>query len=425
MLKKRATKKKYNRSFWALLVLLLIFIFGWITLWKEKPSIDPETQKVFNELVEESERYQKEGLYQEAIDSYTAALNLLWDTSLITRIDSLKVIHKAADSSAWVIALQKNTSISFLEYLRLFPNGNYASNAKKAITILETIATNQKKIKDSIENASRNQKTAIILTQKQKTNASEMNKVLAEIAANMVTISSDTFMMGCPYYYRPPTWDDYKSGKEVRFGECGQNENPAHKVKLSSFLISKYEVTQDQWYALMGYNPSKYHGCAKCPVEMVSWEEIQHFIKKLNELTNENYRLPTEAEWEYAARGGNSQREKRRIYAGGENLSLVGWFYDNSDQKPHPVGQKKPNDFGLYDMSGNILEYCQDWYKRYYYANSPIQDPKGPSYGTVHVTRGGSFLSGGLFCRITERGSIPEKYDRAAFLGFRLAKAKS
>jgi hypothetical protein len=166
-------------------------------------------------------------------------------------------------------------------------------------------------------------------------------------------------------------------------GGTQDNEKPAHKVKLSSFEIGVYEVTQREWQAVMGSNPSSFK-CPDCPVETVSWEDVQKYIRKLNQLTGSNFRLPTEAEWEYAARGGNSQDPY--TYAGSNSLSSYGWYDHNSGSKTHPVGQKRPNGLGLYDMSGNVWEWCSDWYDSDYYSTcksqGTVSNPSGPKSGS-------------------------------------------
>ncbi len=161
----------------------------------------------------------------------------------------------------------------------------------------------------------------------------------------MVLVEGGTFTMGCT---------------DEQVGDCNDDEKPAHQVTVSNFQIGKYEVTQAEWKAVMGNNPSEFKNCDHCPVHLVSWNDVQEFIKKLNQKTGKNYRLPTEAEWEYAARGG--QKSNKTEFAGSQNLDAVGWYDHNSDSKPHPVGGKAPNELGIYDMSGNVWEWCADWY---------------------------------------------------------------
>ena len=177
--------------------------------------------------------------------------------------------------------------------------------------------------------------------------------------------------------------------------DCGEDEQPAHRVAVSSFEISTYEVTQEVWEAVMGENPSRFTNCPQCPVEQVSWDDVQEFLQKLN-TRDGRYRLPTEAEWEYAARGG--QESRGYTYAGGDTLDAVAWYGGNSGRRPRPVGQKAPNELGLYDMSGNVREWVADWYDDYP-ADSAV-DPRGPRTGARRVNRSGSW---GSYARVAGR----------------------
>ena len=177
------------------------------------------------------------------------------------------------------------------------------------------------------------------------------------------------------------------------------DEMPVHQVTLSDYYIGQTEVTQELWQAVMGSNPS-YSGFkgAKNPVNFVSWNECQDFIRKLNSLTGANFRLPTEAEWEFAARGGNKSRGYQ--YSGSNDLGSVAWYKANASSKVHPVGSKLPNELGLYDMSGNVWEWCADWYSGSYYGTSPCTNPTGPTTGEFRVDRGGSWDSNAAGCRV-------------------------
>ncbi len=199
------------------------------------------------------------------------------------------------------------------------------------------------------------------------------------------------------------------------------DEKPVHSVTLSDFLIGKTEVTQKQWRVVMGNDPSRFSNCDNCPVEQVSWNDIQDFIQKLNQKTGKNYRLPTEAEWEYAASGGN--KSKGYTYSGSNSSGEVAWYTDNSDSKTHPAGQKQPNELGLFDMSGNVWEWCSDWYGSDYYQSSPSSNPKGASTGSDRVYRGGGWGGDAQLCRSARRGGTYPGY-RGSSLGFRLASPK-
>lgn len=208
-------------------------------------------------------------------------------------------------------------------------------------------------------------------------------------------------------------------GGTFLMGGGGYNEM-IHEVTVNSFLIGKFQVTQAEWQKVMINNPSRFKG-ERNPVENVSWFNTQEYIKKLNSKTGKIYRLPTEAEWEYAARSGG----KKEKYAGGNNVDDVSWHYDNSGGTTHPVGQKQANGLGIYDMSGNVWEWCNDWYDENYYQNSPKNNPQGPMTGTKKVVRGGSWHGGGAWStRATERiwGCEDSKDGN---LGFRLVSSQN
>ncbi len=202
-------------------------------------------------------------------------------------------------------------------------------------------------------------------------------------------------------------------------GDGSFDERPVHEVTVSDYYIAKHEVTQAQWEKLMGDNPSEFDG-ANNPVDSVSWNEIQAFIKALNGKSGQRYRLPTEAEWEYAARSGG----KREKWAGTNDENQVGeyaWYLDNSDQQSHPVGTKKPNGLGIHDMSGSLWEWVHDWYDLY--PSTAQTDPKGPDQGKwgYRTYRGGAWDYIPLIVSVFNRsGHVPD-YKRP-WIGFRLAK---
>jgi formylglycine-generating enzyme required for sulfatase activity len=191
-------------------------------------------------------------------------------------------------------------------------------------------------------------------------------------------------------------------------------EEPTHSVTLSDYYIGKYEVTQAQWRAVMGSNPSYFTG-DNLPVDRVTWGDVQLFLRKLNAKTGKKFRLPTEAEWEYAARGGSQSKGYK--YSGSNTVGDVAWYENNSSSRTHPVGQKQPNELGIYDMSGNVFEWCQDLYGGY--SSSSQTNPKGPSSGSYRVLRGGSWKSDARYCRVSYRGCYYPHYPNTDF-GFRL-----
>ena len=194
------------------------------------------------------------------------------------------------------------------------------------------------------------------------------------------------------------------------------NEQPVHTVIVPDFYIGRYEVTQNQWQAVMGSNPSDFKGDNR-PVEQVSWNDVQLFLDKLEEMTGQDYRLPTEAEWEFAASGGNKSRGYK--FAGSNSVSSVAWYAMNSDYKSHPVGRKIPNELGIYDMSGNVWEWCSDWYDSDYYRNSPKKNPKGPDNGKYRVFRGGSWFRNAVHSRSAARSHYSPG-SGSGDIGFRL-----
>jgi len=222
------------------------------------------------------------------------------------------------------------------------------------------------------------------------------------VKPEMVFVQGGTFMMGCTM----GQGDDF----------CYDCEIPAHQVTLSSYYIGKCEVTQAQWLAVMGTYPSRFRG-DNLPVEQVRWNDVQEFILKLNAQTGKQYRLPTEAEWEYACRGGSQSAHYK--YSGSNILNDVAWYKDNSGNATHPVGTtKRPNELGIYDMIGNVWEWCSDWYNSY--GSNAQTNPQGPSSGSSRVIRGGSWAYDAKFCRVSYRYYYTPD-TRSYDLGFRLA----
>ena len=227
----------------------------------------------------------------------------------------------------------------------------------------------------------------------------QLSPILLRIINNMVRVEGGSFIMGATEEQENPESD----------------EKPISKVTVSSFAINKYEVTQEEWEYVMGNNPSSFKG-NNLPIENVTWEECQTFISRLNSLTGMKFRLPSEAEWEFAARGG--VKGSGYQYAGSNNAEEAAWCTLNTSNCSHPVGQKKPNELGLYDMSGNVWEWCQDWFAEY--SEVAKTNPTGPSSGILRILRGGSWLSAERSCRVSNRHySAPTDKDNN--IGIRLA----
>jgi len=238
-----------------------------------------------------------------------------------------------------------------------------------------------------------------------KTDGYVENRIKAcrqSVVGEMVFVRGGSFTMGCT---------------TEQSADCTGDEHPAHQVTLSDYYIGKYEVTQKQWKAVMGSdnNPSFFKG-DNLPVENVSWDDTQKFINRLNEQTGGRYRLPTEAEWEYAARGGNQSR--RYKYSGSNDVGEVAWYRDNSEGKTHPAGTKKGNELGIYDMSGNVNEWVSDWDNGY--SSNEQTNPQGAPSGMKHLIRSGTAADPASNVRISKRFANPSG-DRLNTFGFRIA----
>jgi formylglycine-generating enzyme required for sulfatase activity len=280
------------------------------------------------------------------------------------------------DNLSWEVAVEKNTLEAFKKYLTDYPNGRHFAEAKTKIKTLE-----QSKDGNSVD--------------------------------GLLLVKGGTFTMGCTSEQR----------------DCKNDEVPTHTVVVDDFYIGKYEVTQAEWRKVMGDDLLEFNnkGCDQCPVDNVSWNDVQEFLRKLNTQTGIKYRLPTEAEWEYAARGGNLKRDY--LFSGSNDLDDVAWYNSNyltmvthgNAKTTHPVGSKEANELGLYDMSGNVSEWCKDWYGNY--PSVEQSNPSGPISGINRTIRGGSWTDAPEVCRVTRRYGLTPQY-RVNFVGFRLARSK-
>ena len=215
-----------------------------------------------------------------------------------------------------------------------------------------------------------------------KSGADTLEFTVGDVSFNIIWVEHGTFMMGATERVEF-LWD----------------KKPGHRVTLTDdYYIGETEVTQALWKAVMGSNPSYFKG-DNLPVEQVSWNDCQDFIEELNRKTGKNFRLPTEAEWEFAARGGNKSNHTQ--YSGSNNIFDVAWCINNSGSKTHPVKTKQPNELGIYDMSGNVWEWCQDWYGNY--SSRPQTNPQGPISGSYRVFRGGCWTHDPLCCFLSFR----------------------
>ena len=283
--------------------------------------------------------------------------------------------------------------------LPLCLRGAFEPNVREEFLGLR-LAMSSKKAKTTAKNSRATTNKKSTATSKKQGTVKEFN--VKGVPFKMVYVAGGTFMMGAT-----AEQDGYE-----------RDETPAHRVTLSGYYIGQTEVTQELWYAVMGTNPSKFTRSSLNPVEKVSWDDCQTFIQKLNQLTGKKFRLPTEAEWEYAARGGNKSNGYK--YSGSNSIGEVAWYEGNSGNVTHEVGTKAPNELGLYDMTGNVWEWCSDWYGSNYYSSVPSTNPTGPTSGSARVVRGGSWLNNAQLCRVSYRSDDANPANHYSTVGFRL-----
>lgn len=235
-------------------------------------------------------------------------------------------------------------------------------------------------------------------------NDGDLTVKIGNVSFKMIRVDGGTFMMGAT---------------QEQQGDALANEMPVHEVTLSTYYIGETEVTQELWEAVMGSNPSTFKQSRK-PVDGIGWYDCETFIYNLNTQTGRKFRLPTEAEWEFAARGGNYSKGYK--FAGSNNVDDVAWSEGSDDSGTHIVASKQANELGIYDMSGNVWEWCNDWFGDY--TSASIKDPQGPSSGTHHVRRGGSWWHKKSFCRVSSRAKASlsaDKDEGGSTFGLRLA----
>ena len=299
-------------------------------------------------------------------------------TSQIIDIESTKVMQVAIEQSATDGASILKACRALTRQLLLADSSPSKSNAGNSSYVQQsTTMPNQQSHQNSVREI-------------------EVNGVKFK----MIYVAGGTFMMGA-------------TAEQTGYNN---DETPVHQVTLSDYFIGETEVTQELWYAVMGNNPSNFTRSSRNPVENVSWFDSQAFVQKLNQLTGLRFRLPTEAEWEYAARGGN--KSKGYKYSGSNRIDDVAWYNGNSGNVTHEVAKCYPNELGIYDMSGNVWEWCNDWYSSNY-SSAAQCDPEGPTSGSYRVLRGGGWNSNATRCRVSRRnGGTPDYRDNGR--GFRL-----
>jgi len=290
----------------------------------------------------------------------------------------------------------------FLYGKSLYNTGRYEYSLSSLTVYLTLVGKEGKYYEDAItlvvdaKNKQDEAKRRTTESQKTKTEA------VSETEDGMVLVKGGCFDMG----------DIFDTGSS--------DEKPVHTVCVGDFYLGETEVTQKQWVDVIGKNPAKFK-CGDCPVERVSWDNVQDFIKKLNEKTSMNYRLPTEAEWEYAARSGGYKEQWAGVNDKAKFKEYV-WYGYTAEGHTHSVGGKTPNGIGLYDMMGNVWEWCSDWYDKDYYETGPSKDPQGPSEGSDRVIRGGGWRSKNKGLRTTDRNCFLPTSKKFSDIGFRLAR---
>ena len=313
-------------------------------------------------------------------------------------------IFSIKSNTAWAVSSDKN-------WCSVSPTSG-SNDGSVTVSVDENTSTSSRTATITVESATIKRILAVTqngVTPTPTPASQDRSFTVGGVTFKMIAVDGGTFTMG---------------GTSEQGSDAVSAEKPTHSVTLSSYSIGETEVTQALWQAVMGQKPtsdgsqwsSTYGLGNNYPAYYVSWNDCQDFIRRLNALTGENFRLPTEAEWEYAARGGNKSRGYK--YAGSNNIDNVAWYYDNSGSQTHNVATKSPNELGLYDMCGNVWEWCQDWYGSY--SSGSQTNPTGPSSGNSRVGRGGCWGRSARECRVSYR-YYDTPVSRSSGLGLRLA----
>lgn len=324
---------------------------------------------------------------------------------------SVNSLEFAAGSGSKIFRISSNTSwaiSSNQNWCSISPTSG-SGDGSVTVSVDENSSTSQRNATITVESATITRTLAVTQSGATPPASQDRTFTVGGVTFKMIAVEGGTFTMGAT---------------SEQGSDADSDEKPAHTVTLSSYSIGETEVTQALWQAVMGQKPtsdgsqwnSTYGLGANRPAYYVSWNDCQEFIKKLNSITGENFRLPTEAEWEFAARGGNKSRGYK--YAGSNSVDNVAWYWDNSNNGTHNVGTKQANELGLYDMSGNVWEWCQDWYDSY--SSGSQTNPTGPASGNNRVDRGGCWIGSARFCRVSSRDNYIPTF-RIYYLGLRLA----
>jgi len=361
-------------SIFSLALMMTAHVAGMPVVFAQDKELAPEVQ--LDLLVNSATKSMKAGRWEDAVQSFEKAMKL---------------------------GVSLPGDFHFLYGKALYKTGSYEYSLSSLTIYLTLVGRDGEYYEEAITlvvDAENKQKEETRRTSESK---QQQTKVASKTEDGMVFVKGGCFDMG-----------------DI-FGTGTSDEKPVHTVCVGDFYLGKTEVTQKQWEDVTGSNPSKFQ-CGDCPVERVSWNNAQDFIKKLNEKTGMNYRLPTEAEWEYAARSGGWKEQ----WAGTNNEEKIGeytWYGYTAEGRTHAVAEKTPNGIGLYDMMGNVWEWCSDRYDKQYYEHSPSKDPQGPSEGTNRVLRGGGWRSKDQVLRTTDRNDMPPTTKKFSDMGFRLARS--